>query len=153
MCVVHILLYNYSRELGLAGGGLAGLELASIYSCSMQPAVFCIFMGAWPPRFDLPSRLAIMRPQISICQGETPFLLQPSLSSSLPSSLDYRREPILPAIWANVSKSLICSFFRKKNERFAQKTDERIPNPVFNPLYKIQWRITLFIGMTVYRNL
>ena len=49
-----------------------------------------------------------------------------------------------------MSKSLI---FSQKNERFAQKTDERIPNPVFNPLYKIQWRITLFIGMTVYRNL
>ena len=27
------------------------------------------------------------------------FHLQPSLSSSLPSSLDYRREPILPAIY------------------------------------------------------
>ena len=43
--LVHIVQLQY-RELGLAGGGLAGLELASIYSCSMQPAVFCIFMGA-----------------------------------------------------------------------------------------------------------
>ena len=36
----------------LQRGGLAGLELASICSCSMHPAVFCIFMGAWPPRFE-----------------------------------------------------------------------------------------------------
>ena len=44
------------------------------------------------------SMSAIMRPQTSFTRWWRPFSLKPSHSSSLPSSLDYRRVPNLPAI-------------------------------------------------------
>ena len=43
------------------------------------------------------SMSAIMRPQTSFSRWWRPFSLKPSHSSSLPSSLDYRRVPNLPA--------------------------------------------------------
>ena len=94
-------------ELSLAdlGNSSLGLELVATGTfCCWLVAAHCmhnqqppLVTGVLPPRLTSTSMSAIMRPQKSFARWWRPFSLKPSFSSSLPSSLDYRRVPNLPA--------------------------------------------------------
>ena len=63
--------YNYNIEnwvwlcWRVSGWGLNSCpSVLAAFNC-----IYCIFTGAWPPRLAFPSRLAIMQPQKSFCQG------------------------------------------------------------------------------------
>ena len=84
-------------ELSVCWNSLAWARtLASSYAAVAWPfLVIGVFYLLW---WSSPIKLIIVRPQNFFCAcWYKPFKLQPSHSSSLPSSLDYRREPILSA--------------------------------------------------------
>ena len=95
--LVHIVQLQY-RELGLAERGvwLGSNWRSSVLVACKQPS---FFMGAWPTLYDHPKQVGHNADTDMISPGsmDPSFSKLSTILASHPSSLDYRREPILPA--------------------------------------------------------